>query len=69
MLNSSKLYKLTSSLFVRQISILSSGNAISYLLAFIALPILTRIFPKESFDWLTLYISFISIGGVILSLQ
>jgi len=65
----SHITRLKSSVFAKQIGILSSGNAISYVLAFAAIPILTRVFPKESFDWLTLYLSVISIGGVVVSLQ
>lgn len=61
--------RLKSSVFAKQIGVLISGNAISYVIAFASLPILTRIFPKESFDWLTLYLSAISIGGVVISLQ
>lgn len=66
---SSHINRLKSSVFARQIGILSGGNAVSYVIAFTALPILTRIFPKEAFDWLTLYLSIISVGGVVISLQ
>lgn len=62
-------HRVKNSLFLRQIGVLSTGNAASYLLAFALLPLLTRLYPKEAFDWLTLYMSWVSVLGLVSTLQ
>lgn len=60
---------LKSGTFGRNVAILAGGTAIGYAVAFLATPLLTRLYSPEEFGTLAVYISVVSILGNVITLR
>ena len=61
--------RLFSNRFIKSVTILASGTAISHLLIIVTTPILTRLYSPEDFGVLSLYLSIVYLLASVSSLQ